>query len=120
MAAPILFKRPNEAGCPNNAPDLSSAAAGCPTANPMITRLAQVHVLPALRSGQAPGKLSPDKCAAHRDQTAEHPDAEDQERRVDAMRHLGRISKNSGAHDAAHHDHRGVEQSKLTARLWSL
>jgi hypothetical protein len=71
--------------------------------------LAQVHVLPALRSGQARRKLGPNKRAAHRDQATHRPDAEDKERRVYAVRHFGRIREDSRAHDPAHHDHRGVE-----------
>ena len=80
----------------------------------------KIHILAACRAGQTRGKLSPDERAAHREQAAEHPNAEDQKRRVDAVRYLGRISKNSRAHDAAHHDHRGVKQSKLTSRLYSV
>src|SRR5215472_5891359 len=82
-----------------------------------MVRLAQVHVLPALHTGQTRGKLGPNECAAHRDKTAEHPNAEDQEGRVDAMRHFGRIREDSCAYDSAHHNHRGVEQSKLTTRF---
>jgi hypothetical protein len=36
---------------------------------------------------------------------------------VCAVRNLGRIGKNSRAYYAAHYNHRGVKQSKLTARF---
>src|SRR5207302_6403114 len=48
---------------------------------------------------------------------AHYPNAEDQEWRMDPMRHLRRICEDSGAHDATHHNHRCVEKSKLTAWL---
>ena len=69
---------------------------------------AEIDVLATCR-GQACCKLSPDKSAAHRDTAAEYPDAEDQKRRVNAVRYLGRIREDSCANDAAHHDHRGIE-----------
>ena len=74
-----------------------------------MIRLAQIDILAARRRGQTSGKLSPDKCAAHRDQPAQHPNAEDQKRCVDAVRHLGRIREDSRTHDAAHHNHCGIE-----------
>ena len=36
---------------------------------------------------------------------------------MNAMRYLGRISENPRADDAAHDNHRGIEQPKLTTRL---
>jgi len=77
--------------------------------NGRIVRLAEIDVLAACRTGQTRRQFSPDECAAHRKRTAEHPDPENQERRVHAMRNLGGIRENSRAHDAAHHDHRGVK-----------
>ena len=82
-----------------------------------MIRVAQIDVLTAGRAGQTRREFSPDECAAHREQPAKHPDAEDQKRRVNAVRYFGRIGKNSRAHDAAHYDHRRVKQSKLTARF---
>ena len=82
-----------------------------------MVRVAQVDVLTAGRAGQTRRKFSPDECAAHREQPAKHPDAENQKRRVHAVRDLGRIRKNSRADDAAHHEHRRVKQPKLTARF---
>ncbi len=82
-----------------------------------MIRLAQVHVLTAGRAGQTGGEFRPDECAADREQPAEHPDAENQKRRMHAVSDLGRIGKNSRAHDAAHHDHRRVKQPKPTTRL---
>src|SRR2546430_6557392 len=81
-----------------------------------MIRLAQVKILAAC-SRETSGELGPDKCAAHCDDPAEHPTAEDQKRCMNAVRHRGRIGKNSRAHDAAHHDHRGVKQPKLTSRF---
>ncbi len=74
-----------------------------------MVRFAKIHVLATGRAGQARGELSPDECAAHREQPTEQPDAENQKRRVNAMRYLRGIGKNSYTHDAAHHDHRGVK-----------
>ena len=37
-----------------------------------------------------------------------------------AMRHFGRIREDSRANNAAHHDHRGVEQPELATRFRSL
>ena len=79
--------------------------------------VAQVNILAAFCGWQARGKLTPDKCSTHRDQAAHYPNAEDQERRVDAVRDLGRIREDSRAHDTTHHDHRRIEKSKLTAWL---
>ena len=82
-----------------------------------MVRVAQVDVLTAGRSGQTRREFRPDECAAHREQPAKHPDAENQERRMHAVRDLGRVGKNSRADDAPHHDHRRVKQPKLTARI---
>ena len=82
-----------------------------------MVRVAQVDVLTAGRAGQTRREFRPDECAAHREQPAEHPDAEDQERRVHAVRDLGGVGKNSRADDAAHDDHRRVKQPKLTSRF---
>src|SRR5207249_10789842 len=79
--------------------------------------VAQVNILAAFCGWQARGNLSPDKCSTHRDQAAHYPNAEDQERRVNAVRDLGRISEDFRADDATHHNHRRVEKSKLTAWL---
>src|SRR6266496_3352766 len=77
---------------------------------------AQVKILAAC-SRQTRGELGPDKRATHCHEAAQHPDAEDQKRRVNTMRHLRRIREDSSAYDTAHHNHDGVEQSKLTARF---
>ena len=74
-----------------------------------MIRLAQRGVLTAGRAGQTRPKFSPDECAAHREQPAKHPNAEDQKRRMHAVRDLGRVGKDSRAHDAAHHDHGRVK-----------
>ena len=58
-----------------------------------MIRVAQVDVLTAGRAGQTRREFSPDECAAHREQAAEHPDAENQKRRMHAVRDLGRIGK---------------------------
>ena len=76
--------------------------------------LAQVEIL-AASSRQTCSEFSPNKRPAHRDEPADNPYAEDQKRRVDTVRHFGRISEDSRAHDAAHYDHSGIEQSQLTA-----
>ena len=70
--------------------------------------LTEIKIL-ATGSWQARGQLSPDERAAHRDKATEHPHAKNQERRVHAVRYLGRIGENSSADDAAHHNHDGVE-----------
>ena len=82
-----------------------------------MIRVAQVDVLTAGRARQTRREFSPDEGAAHREQATEYPDAQNQKRRVHSVRDLGRIGKNSRAHDAAHHDHRRVKQPKLTARF---
>src|SRR6266542_1024600 len=84
-----------------------------------MVSLAQVKIL-AAGSRQTSGELGPDKRAAHHDKPTQHPDAEDQKRRVNAVRHFGRIREDSRTYDTAHHNHDGIEQSKLTARLQSV
>src|SRR6266480_4186549 len=78
--------------------------------------LAQVKILAAC-SRKTTGEFGPDKRAANREKPTQHPYSEDQKRRMNTVRHLGRIREDSRAHDAAHYDHDGIEQSKLTARL---
>ena len=73
-----------------------------------MIRLPQVKILAAC-SRETSGELGPDKCAAHCDEPAQRPNAEDQEWRVNTMRHLGWIREDSRAYDAAHYDHGGVE-----------
>ncbi len=82
-----------------------------------MVRFAQIDVLTAGRAGQTRREFRPDERAAHREQAAEHPNAENQKWRMHAVRDLGRIGKNSRAYDAAHHDHRRVKQPKLTSRF---
>ena len=65
-----------------------------------MIRFAQIHILAACRAGQPRREFSPDECAAHREQAAEYPDAEDQKRRMHAVRDLGRIGEDSRAHYA--------------------
>ena len=79
--------------------------------------LAQVEIL-AASPRQTGSEFSPNKRTAHRDETAENPYTEDQKRRVDAVRHFGRIGEDPRAHDTAHYDHSGIEQSQLTAGFW--
>ena len=82
-----------------------------------MIRFAQIHVLTARRARQTHRELRPDKCAAHCEQAAEYPNAEDQKWSMNAVRDLGRIGKNARAYYATHDDHRGVKQSKLTSRF---
>ena len=82
-----------------------------------MIRLSEIDILAARGGGQARGELSPDKRAAHCEQTTDYPHAKYQKWRMHSVRYLGRIGENSRAYDAAHHEHGGIEQSKLTAWL---
>ena len=70
--------------------------------------LAQVKILAAC-SRETSSELGPDKRATHREKPAQYPDSEDQKRRMNTVRYLGRIREDSRTYDAAHHDHNGIE-----------
>jgi hypothetical protein len=70
----------------------------------------QVSVLPTdFRHGS--GELSPNKCAAQCDQSADEPRAEDERRRMHLLGDHGGIHKDAAPNNAAHDDHGGVEES---------
>jgi hypothetical protein len=77
---------------------------------------AQVQIL-AARPWEPRRKFRPDERAEHRERPARQPNAENQRRRVYTQSdHIG-IDENTRPHDPAHHDHRGVKQSKQAPRL---
>ena len=73
--------------------------------------LTQIEILSA-RARQARGQLGPDEGAEQGKSSAQEPDAENQKRSVDAERDDVRIDKDTGADNAAHDDHGGVEYSE--------
>ena len=78
--------------------------------------LAQVRIL-AAGTGHARGEFRIDKSTEQRDCAADGPSAEDQHGRVDLLCDDVRIDENPGADDAAHDDHRGVEEPEARDEL---
>jgi hypothetical protein len=62
--------------------------------------------------GPARGQLGVDERGGERDQPAEQPHADDQDRRGDVLRDLGRCDEDAGADDPAHDQHGRVEQAE--------
>src|SRR2546423_3361117 len=73
--------------------------------------VAQVRVL-AADFGAARGQLGVDERARERDCAAREPSAEYEEGRVNLPRDDRGVDEDAGADDAAHHDHRRVEQTQ--------
>ena len=77
--------------------------------------LAQVEIL-ASSAGQPRGEFRPDERAEQREQASQRPAAENQEWGVHAKRDDVRVDENSGADDATHHDHGGIEDSQTRSQ----
>jgi hypothetical protein len=74
-----------------------------------VEGFAEVGVLPA-HLGASRGQLGVDERARERDRATGEPRAEDEEGRVHLLRDDVRVDEDARADDAAHHDHRRVEQ----------
>ena len=75
-------------------------------------RIAKIGILSAHRRaprGQLCVNTAPRSAPG---QAAEHPDPDDQQRRVDVPRDLGRVDENARADDSAHDEHGRVEQAQ--------
>src|SRR6478752_6397669 len=76
-----------------------------------MVSLPQIKILPA-RARQARGQLGPDEGAEQGKSSTQEPDAENQKRSVDAERDDVGIDEDTGANNAAHDNHGGVEYSE--------
>ena len=81
-----------------------------------MVSLAQVKVL-STRARQARCKLCPDERTEQGKASAHEPDAQNQKRSVHAERNHVGVDENTGADNAAHDDHGGVEYSEQLARF---
>src|SRR4029077_20636677 len=79
--------------------------------------LAQVSVLTA-HFRQRSCQFSPDKGAAHSNDPAKNPGRQDQCGSMHLLRDDVGIDENPGTDDAAHDQHGGVEEAKLTCQAW--
>jgi hypothetical protein len=79
-----------------------------------MKRFAQVCVLAT--DVRAPnGKLGPNESSNEGQQTSKSPGAQNQKRCVYLLGNNIRVDENTGADDAAHYDHGGVEESESTS-----
>ncbi len=79
--------------------------------------LANVGVLPA-HLGPSCRKFSVDEGARKCNHTPDNPHSQNQGRAMHLARDHVRIHEDARADDAAHHDHRGIEQSQPTRKSW--
>ena len=79
--------------------------------------VAQVRILTA-HFRQRGRQFSPDKSAAHSDDTAKNPGSQDQCGGMHLLRDDVGIDENAGTDDAAHDQHGGVKEAKLTCQTW--
>ena len=76
----------------------------------------QIHVL-AAHVREARAQLGPDVAAQDRHDAADAPGTEDQERRVENARDVGRIRENTDTDDAADDDDGGIEETQLASEF---
>ena len=79
--------------------------------------LAEVSVLTA-DCGKRGRQFSPNKSAAHSDNAAKNPGSQDQCWSMDLLRDDVGIYEDARTDDAAHDQHGGVKETKLTCQAW--